>query len=170
MHFRKEAIQELVNQLFHQEHNKKLLMLLRIINRLVSNRIFEARHVSEFMLNNLVYSSGVVMSGSDGGGGGPEKHQQHRVVVVKATNTFMWLKVLEAVKNFIPQHDYKSCRDILKMLLEVIKRIPHSESSFPDPLETELSLSISPKKRKLDQNEPNSDSYDDIKLESLYEV
>lgn len=169
MHFRKEAIQELVNQLFHQEHNKKLLMLLRIINRLVSNRIFEARHVSEFMLNNLAYSSGVIMPSSDGGSG-PDKHQQNRVVVVKATNTFMWLKVLEAVKNFIPQHDYKSCRDILKMLLEVIKRIPHSESSFPDPLETELSLSKSPKKRKLDQNEQNNDSYDDIKLESLYEV
>lgn len=166
MQIRNEAIQELVSQLFQQEHTKKLLMILRILNRLVSNRTIEVRYVCEFMLNDLVYSSASST---------PENGSRQR-----ATNTFLWLKVLEAIRKFIPNHDYKSCRDIFKMLLEVIKRIPHSDSCFPPPLESELALAKSPKKRKLSdtdnftQDELNKEKLDhitdDIKLESLFEV
>lgn len=154
-------------------------MILRIINRMVINRMLEVRYVCEAMLNNLVYS---------------ERTTTTTGVVIKPTNIFVWCKVLEAIRKYIPEHDYKSCRDIFKMLLEVIKRIPHSNSSFPPPLETELFFLNKPstRKRKLLLDDYNSfhDIYslnnqacddkdtgnklsqptDDLKLESLYEV
>lgn len=162
----------MVNQVFQQEHTKKQLLILRLINRLVNNRVIEVRFVCEFMLNNLVYSSGSSQAIAN------SKSLQN------PTNTFIWCKVLESIRKFIPIHDYKSCRDIFKMLLEVIKRIPHSNSSFPPHLETELLFIKSPNKRKLLSDYNNfQDSFantlsknstsmvtDDIKLESLYEV
>lgn len=172
---KKEAIQELANQLFQHEHTKKQLMLLRIINRLVAARLVEVRYVCEAMLNALVYAGPTRPSSSSSSS--------------KPTNTFVWCKVLEAVRKFIPQHDYKSCRDIFKMLLEVIKRIPHSVASVPPPLETELVFLSTHKKtagkRRLLLDDYNSFqdvmaasstsptesiATDDIKLESLYEV
>lgn len=103
---------------------------------------------------------------------------------LKPTNTFIWGKILECIRNFIPRHDYKSCRDIFKMLLDVVKRIPHSNSSYPPHLETELLFIRSARKHKLfneyntfdDEfiNLPTNNSIslptDDFKLESLYEV
>lgn len=61
---------------------------------------------------------------------------------VAITPTYLWCKVLECVRRFIPLHDYKSCRDIFKMLLEVVKRIPHAHSSYPAQLETEVFCNV----------------------------
>ena len=54
---RKDAIQELVYQLFQQQHPKKQLVLLRVITKLVNTRVIEVRFVCEFMLNNLFFTS-----------------------------------------------------------------------------------------------------------------
>ena len=181
---RKVAIHELVNQVFHQKHTKKQLMLLRLLTRLVNNRVVEVRFVCEYMLNNLVFSNNsnsnanylTILNSSTSyinttnaaanppnstNSANPTNNlsliqklvQSHNAPAqnttttsastlatteFKATPTYLWCKVLECVRRFIPLHDYKSCRDIFKMLLEVVKRIPHSHSSYPAQLETEL--------------------------------
>jgi hypothetical protein len=158
--------------------------------------------VCESMLNNLVYSSVTAnmqlvnqnnmtaMGASFSNLLSNNVHmqqQQKTSLLLKPTNTFIWCKVLESIRKFIPSHDYKSCRDIFKMLLEVVKRIPHSNSSYPPHLETELLFIKSAHKHKLlsdynsfqdifFQSSSSSSSAnlslvtDDIKLESLYEV
>ena len=105
----------------------------------------------------------------------------------KETPTYIWCKVLEFIRRLIPTLDYKSCRDIFKMLLELAKRIPHSNSSVPPPLENEILCgSKSSVKHKLDTLEDehfgqdlasnrillqnSSRVTDNIKLESLFEV
>lgn len=48
-------------------------------------------------------------------------------------NTYIWCKTLEYIRKFIPIQDYKSCRDIFKILLEIIKKISQtSYSKLPD--------------------------------------
>lgn len=200
---RRESINELVNQIFQIEHTKKQLLILRLINKLVNNRIIEVRYVCEFMLNNLLYSGGslnqstpsLVSQLSSSNLVGQSMNNIHNQqpksnANIKPTNTFIWCKVLELIRKFIPSHDYKSCRDIFKMLLEVLKRIPHSNSSYPPHLETELLFIKSANKHKLLSDYNNfQDTYynsvlnssnchknnvsivtDDIKIESLFEV
>lgn len=168
MQNRKEAIQELVNQIFQQLHTKKQLLIIRLITKLVNTKIIEVRFVCEYMLNNLVYSNSNTTA----------------LQKQTATNPYIWCKVLECIRNFIPLHDYKSCRDIFKMLLEVVKRIPHEKTNFPPQLETELLFPKSARKHKLSAdfsifNDEYSGLYtlsslskvtDDLKLESLFEV
>ena len=61
---------------------------------------------------------------------------------------------LHLVQDFVvytSTHTHKSCKYIYKMLLELTKRIPHSNSSVPPPLENEiLCVSKSSVKHKLD--------------------
>jgi hypothetical protein len=172
---RKEAIQELVNQVFQQQHPKKQLLLLRVISKLISQRYLDVKLVCEYMLSNLTYS-GTATAGTQ-----------------KPTSTYTWCKILEYVRSFVPLNDYKSCRDIFRMLLEVIKRIPHSNSSYPPHLETEFLFDKENKRRKLLTDTSSTDlvNYehmqtalnnnrlnaivpssvtDDIRLESLHEV
>ncbi|CAF0729586.1 unnamed protein product [Brachionus calyciflorus] len=164
---RKEAIQELVTQIFQQQHTKKQLLIIRLVTRLVNTKIIEVRFVCEFLLNNLVYSI-------------PSTPLNKQL----PTNPYIWCKVLECIKNFISLHDYKSCRDIFKMLLEVVKKIPHENSSLPPQLETEFLFPKSARKHKLiSEDNTFDDEYfslynlmnaspqtDDLKLESLYET
>ena len=232
---RKEAIHELINQVFHLKHTKKQLMLLRLITRLVNNRIVEVRYVCEYMLNNLVFSnnsssnanyltllnsssnfintSNVNNTNTNSSNNFNSSstntnnfslvqklvqsqnptligNTNAQLTEFKATPTYLWCKVLECVRRFIPLHDYKSCRDIFKMLLEVVKRIPHSHSSYPVQLETELIHVKSTSKHKLLNDYSSGDNSlneetgsndtdlasqiaivtDDLKLESLYET
>lgn len=189
---RKDAIQELVNQVFQQQHTKKQLLILRLLTKLVNTRVIEVRYVCEYMLNYLVYSSSPSLSNLNNN---YLQHSNNNPIIsgsissvsnlkLKPTNTYIWCKILECIRNFIPLHDYKSCRDIFKMLLEVVKRIPHSNSSYPPHLETELLFIKSARKHKfLTDYNTFDDEYasvnsisnssmvtDDIKLESLYEV
>lgn len=129
---------------------------------LVDNKIIEVRFASESMLGNLTYATSSDISSSP----------------------YLWCKILECIQNFITQHDYKSCRDILRMLLEVVKKIPHDESSIPPQLESEVMVSKSVRRNKLAADlslliddhtvvfspEYSSSETDDIKLETLYEV
>jgi hypothetical protein len=170
---RKEATQELVAQVFYQKHTKKQLILLRLITRLVNQRIVEVRYVCESMLANLVFSNssdgnanylnilnsstnfinatqtasnnfGTIQKLTQTQQHNQQQPQQQRThghdLLKMATPTYLWCKILECVRRFIPLHDYKSCRDIFKMLLEVVKRIPHSHGAYPVQLETELSF------------------------------
>jgi hypothetical protein len=190
---KKEAIQELVNQLYKLTHVKKQLMVIRLITKLVNSRIIDVRLACEYMLNNLVYNStsnNKFINKLNGIGANPN-HVPHNIGIVQKLNqtnpninqtttpTYLWIKILECVQKFIPLHDYKSCRDIFKMLLEVVKRLPHSSSSYPPQSEVDTLLK-SPNKRLIDytENDYEIDSADvqsglatdDIKLESLYEV
>ena len=210
---KKEAIQELVNQIFQQQHAKKQLLLLRLITKLVNNRIVEVRYVCEYMLNNLVYFHSISsnsnylnflintnnasnqnqtnnLSINTSNVALIQKLNQQSIPGNKTTSTYLWCKILECIRRFIPLHDYKSCRDIFKMLLEVVKKIPHSDSSYPPTLKTELFSIKSAIKHKL--NDYSSDNSfgngdysaslntnssnqlsmvtDDLKLESLYDV
>ncbi len=227
--FRKDAIQELVFQVFNQKHTKKQLILLRIITKLVNNRIIEVRYVCEYMLNNLIFSNSSnsntqylsilnsstnyinsnnsnfisnnnTISLSNNFGLIQKCTQQSYSISnsfeFKATPTYLWCKILECIRRFIPLHDYKSCRDIFKMLLEVVKKIPHSHSSYPIQLETELLLIKKESNHKLLNDYTSGDNSlndefandtvnkngqninlsqdsiitDDLKLESLYET
>lgn len=135
---------------------------------LVDNKILEVRFASEYMLSNLTFSSS------------SEKCETSEA----SASPYIWCKILDCIRNFITQHDYKSCRDILRMLLELVKKIPHDESSVPPQLESEAWFSKSARKNKLvaDQNvliddRPviyhqayHSSATNDIKLEYLFEV
>lgn len=159
---KKEAINELVNQIYQLQHGKKQLLIIRLVTMLVDNKIIEVRFASEFMLGNLTYVASSDISSSP----------------------YLWCKILECIQNFITQHDYKSCRDILRMLLEVVKKIPHDESSIPPQLESEVMISKLARRNKLAEDlnllidehavifSPtfSSSVTDDIKLETLYEV
>jgi hypothetical protein len=227
---RKDAIQELVFQVFYQKHVKKQLILLRLITRLVNNRIIEVRYVCEYMLNNLVFahnpnsnnqylnilnsSQNYINTNNSNNSNNnisslsisnnlalihkctqQSQNTTSNSIDARATPTYLWCKILECIRRFIPLHDYKSCRDIFKMLLEVVKRIPHSHSSYPIQLETELLLTKSNSKHKLLNDYTSGDNSlndeftndlnknaqntnlnkisiitDDLKLESLYET
>ena len=199
---RKDAIQELVVQFFQQQHSKKQLVLLRVITRLVNARVIEVRFVCEFMLNSLYFVSSTQtntlanstnsnsvpnMNASTGNLSNTNLVNMRSKTGGKETPTYIWCKVLEFIRRLIPTLDYKSCRDIFKMLLELAKRIPHSNSSVPPPLENEILCgSKSSVKHKLDTLEDehfgqdlasnrillqnSSRVTDNIKLESLFEV
>ncbi len=227
---RKDAIQELVFQVFFQKHVKKQLIILRLITRLVNNRIIEVRYVCEYMLNNLVFahnsnsnsqylnilnsSQNYINTNNSNNSNNninslsisnnlalihkctqQSQNTTSNIIDVKTTPTYLWCKILECIRRFIPLHDYKSCRDIFKMLLEVVKRIPHSNSSYPIQLETELLMTKSNSKHKLLNDYTSGDNSlndeftndinknaqntnlnkmsiitDDLKLESLYET
>ncbi len=188
---RKEAIQELVYQLFRQQHPKKQLVLLRVIAKLVNSRIIEVRFVCEFMLNNLFYLNQSAIQPQPTSSTGQQQQQQAanppvKVKLLSETSTFIWCKVLEFIQKLIPSLDYKSCRDIFKMLLEVVKKVPHSNSSVPPPLENEsnlsgatLAIATGGKHKLLDSGESASQQIlslnssrltDDIKLESLFQT
>jgi hypothetical protein len=190
---KKEAIQELVNQMYQLTHVKKQLMVLRLITKLVNSRVIDVRLACEYMLNNLVYNSPSTSKNENkfNSVGSSNNNVSHNVSIVQKMNQsnqngnlpttppYLWLKILECVQKFIPLHDYKSCRDIFKMLLEVVKRLPHSSSSYPPQLEADTLLK-SPNKRLIDYSENDYEinsadvqsgmATDDIKLESLYEV
>lgn len=196
---RRESIHELVSELFNLHHAKKQLVLLRLIQRLVNSRVIEVKYVCEDLLNNLNFSSTSIQASSNTNTGNSGLNssnnqnmlisltntgiQSHNFTLVKKllnqseheeTSTYLWCKVLETVRKFIRLHDYKSCRDIFKSLLDVVKRIPHSSSSFPPQPDVDKYLS-GPKKPKLldDQHILNSQSdevIEDIKLEVLFET
>jgi len=188
---RKEAVQELVYQLFQQQHPKKQLVLIRVIAKLVNSRIIEVRFVCEFMLNNLFFlnqsaaQSQVNNQVSQANPGQQSTAPPVKLKSLKETSTFIWCKVLEFIQKLIPSLDYKSCRDIFKMLLEVVKKVPHSNSSVPPPLENESNLPSSigstraSKHKLLDFEQSASHQIellnssrltDDIKLESLFQT
>ena len=199
---RKDAIQELVGLFFQQQHSKKQLVLLRVITRLVNARVIEVRFVCEFMLNSLYFVSSPqsnTLANSTNSNPAPSANASNahlpntNLVNMrgktggKETPTYIWCKILEFIRRLIPTLDYKSCRDIFKMLLELTKRIQHSNSSVPPPLENEiLCVSKSGVKHKLDTVEVehigqdlasnkillqnSSRVTDNIKLESLFEV
>ncbi len=155
--------------------------------------MIEVRFVVEFMLNNLVYSDQVLNNNLlvnalnqnavlNSTSTNSELHKTIQSISKQPTSPYLWYKVMECIRKCIPLHDYKACRDIFKMLLELIKRIPHSNSSYPPPLESEKPLDkVSPKKNDLKvglyagrqaQNTAHfkTTTDEDIKLESLYEV
>ena len=194
---KKEAVQELVNQLFSQHHVKKQLILLRLITKLANSKLIDVRYTCEFMLNNLVYYN--PNNDSIHGPNGPASNVNFQVnhnmqhlhwlqkagpaaALHKNTSTYLWYKILECVRKFIPHHDYKTCRDILKILLELVKRMPHSNSSYPSQLEADtlVRTNVAAPKRtyneSLDsltqqqQQQLASSFTNDIKLESLFEV
>ena len=203
---RKEAIQELVSQIFLQQHGKKQLLLIRIVSKLVMNKIVEVRVVCESLIANLVYASNVSNASSSGslqtapsvannqtgvislnpntpgnpGSNLPNTNVQSSATTnlnggAKATPPFIWCKVIECIIRFIPTQDYKTCRDIFKMLLEVVKRIPHANSSYPVHYENDGSNSAKPAldKRKASQEDVravNPSTASDIMLDSLYQA
>jgi hypothetical protein len=196
MQIKKDAVQEIVNQAFTQQHTKKQLLLLRLVVKLVASRAVEVRFVVEFMLNNLVYSDQMLSNNLlanavsqncmlNSTSSNSELQRTIQSVSKQPTSPYLWYKVMECIRKCIPMHDYKACRDIFKMLLELVKRIPHSSSSYPPPLESERPLDQfeSPIKARSDlkvglfssrstQNLAHHKltAEDDIKLESLYEV
>lgn len=181
---RKDAILELVNQFFEQKHNKKQLVLLRVISKLAHSRTIEVRYVCEYMLNNLFYNNSISNSNVNNTGSGGNMNANSNMInskyLANKTTPYIWRKVLEFIQRLIPSLDYKTCRDIFKMLLEVVKRIPHSNSNLPLPLENEIVFSKSSNKHKLDHDYDSSNNKiilqnisavtDDVKLESLFEV
>ena len=173
-----------MNHFFEQKHNKKQLVLLRVISKLAQSRSIEVRFVCEYMLNNLFYNNSISNSNVNNAGTGNNLNTNSNMIASKnlanKTTPYIWLKVLDFVRSLIPSLDYKSCRDIFKMLLEVVKRIPHSNSYLPLPLENEFVFGKSSNKHKIDQEYDSSNNKlilqnisavtDDIKLESLYRV
>lgn len=179
---RKDAIQELVSQIFQQQHPKKQLVLLRLLGKLISSRMIEVRFVCEFMLNNLSQfnlQSNNQLTNLSNKNHSIKSSQGSKLKSNSEASTYIWCKVLEFIRKLIPSLDYKSCRDIFKMHLDVIKKMPHSNSSVPPPLENEHPSSGFGK-RKLDSEQEeisnkillqnSSRATDDIKLESLYET
>lgn len=198
---RKEAIQELVSQIFVQQHGKKQLLLIRIVSKLVMNRIVEVRLVCEFMIANLVYFGHNSSSSSSSSSapqlvpnlssnhqlsannlnpntpGNPGSNVPTNTVTstsanasAKATPPFIWCKIVECIIRFIPAQDYKTCRDIFKMLLEVVKRIPHANSSFPAHYDNERSALEKRKANQEDIRPISPSTASDIMLDSLYQV
>jgi len=196
---RRESIHELVSELFNLHHSKKQLVLLRLVQRLVNSRIIEVKFVCEDLLNSLNFSSTSIQASNNtntGNSGSSSSNNQnvlisltttgiqsHNFTLIKKllnqneheeTSTYLWCKVLETVRQFIRLYDYKSCRDIFKSLLDVVKRIPHSSSSFPPQPDVDKYLSRPKKPKTLyDQHVFNSHSdhpINDIKLETLFET
>lgn len=188
---------ELVNNFFEQKHPKKQLILLRVISKLAQTRSIEVRYICEYMLNNLLYNNSFnntslltntqnssILSASNNftnsnlfsNTASPSKNISNK------TTPYIWCKVLEFIRRLIPNLDYKACRDIFKMLLDVIKKIPHSNSNLPLPLENEMSFTKAINKHRHDNDfdamvKSNKEKLlitsqvtNDIKLESLYEV
>lgn len=133
------------------------------------------------MLNNLFYNN-CLSTNNPNPSTINNNNLNHLKNISNKTTPYIWCKVLEFIRKLIPGLDYKSCRDIFKMLLEVVKRIPHSNSDLPLPLENEILFTKSINKHKIDndyktiiinnkQSLLNTSAVtDDIKLESLYEV
>ena len=188
---KKDAIQELVNQAFQQHHSKKQLLILRLLVKLVNARAIEVRFVVEFMLSSLVYSDQTLNNNYlinatnqnnlfNSSATNINLQKTIQTINKKPTSPYLWLKVMECVRKCTPLHDYKACRDIFKMLLDLVKRIPHSSSSYPPILKSEQSLTeISSRKAKSDRDfaktkelmsRQSTDNDQDIKLDSLYEV
>lgn len=126
-------------------------------------------------------STGSLTGSQDGPAVYPMVHKAGRNSV-RETSTFIWCNVLKFIQKLIPSLDYKSCRDIFKMLLEAAKKMPHSNSSLPPPLEYEVGDSSGcTLKHKLSESFDPSASHrvlfrevsrvtNDIRLESLYET
>ncbi len=143
------------------------------------------RIVCEFLLNNLVYPDSVLNNNSVlnalNSHSGAYNQNLDKVLSntnQKPTSPYIWLKVMECIRKCVPLYDYKACRDIFKMLVELVKRIPHSSSSFPPPLESEKSLSETRASIKKSNEENrvqivssrNEGEGKDLRLNSLYEV
>jgi hypothetical protein len=120
---------ELINYLFQQRHLKKQLILFRVLSKLISYKLTEAKFVCDYILKNLT----------------------------NETNIYIWCKSLDYIKRLIPILDYKSCRDVFKVLLESITRISTSScENLPN----------------FTQNDENLEdcASNDTKIETLYEV
>lgn len=177
-----------MKQIYAQQHPKKQLVILRLIVKLVSNRVLDVREVVEHMLANLVYADSKLHNGNLLYANNQNNLFNSNVTQTnlqraigdashQATSSYLWHKVFECIYKCVPLHDYKTCRDIFKTLLELIKRLPHSNTSYPPVLRTELSVSKSKPSladiygRKKDAKQRSGDQSDqDVKLESLYEV
>ncbi len=106
---KKEAIYQLLSQLYKQMHIKKQLIIFRILNKLIQSKHVESKFVCDSILLNLMNNSPI--------------------------ETYVWCKSLEYICKFISTLDYKSCREIFKTLLELIKSLSQqlsNHSSLPD--------------------------------------
>ena len=121
---------ELMNFLFQQKHLKKQLILFRVLIKLISLKLTEAKFVCDYILKNLT----------------PE------------TNIYMWCKSLDYIKRIIPTLDYKSCRDVFKVLLECITRISSNSCENLPNFSTDGGY------------DEESSKSDDTRIETLYEV
>ena len=169
---RKEIVQEIAIQFFQQQNTKKQFVLLRVITKLVNAKLIEVRQICEHMINFLVYSqsspkNSLALSLINA-------NQARKNEETKETPTFIWCKILEWLRRLIPRLDYKSCRDIFKIILEAVKRLSNSSSNLPPPLDNEMVHVRVAGKRRLDAlNDTNqicSKSTHDIKVEALFEV
>lgn len=129
VNLKKEAIVYFVNSIFHQQHIKKQLVLFRILSKLVFSKHIEAKFASEYILQILL--RGITQ---------PQATHLHQINTV-----YTWCKAIEYVKKFIPINDYKSCRDVFKNFLEIIKHLSQKSpnSTLPSTLrQAQFSSSI----------------------------
>ncbi len=105
------------------------MILFRVFSKLISYKLTEAKFVCDYILKNLT----------------------------NETNIYIWCKSFDYFKRLIPISDYKSCRDVFKVLLESITRISTS------------SCENIPNFTQNDENLKDSAS-NDSKIETLYEV
>jgi hypothetical protein len=96
---------------------KKQLVLLRILGKLVTSKHIEAKFACDYILHNITRATTT------------QAHSQpHHVNTV-----YVWCKAIEYVRKFIPINDYKSCRDVFKNLLEIIKHLSQKSPNSTVP-------------------------------------
>lgn len=115
--------------MYQQKHTKKQLILFRCINKLALTKCLEVKLICEAILINLVKYFNQISS-------------------------YIWCKSFEYLKKFIEILDYKSCRDVFKILLDVVKHLSNKNNS---------------KLPELSANEVDLPS-NDTKIEALYDV
>lgn len=99
--------------------------------KLISLKLTEAKFVCDYILKNLTAN----------------------------TSIYIWCKSLDYIKRIIPILDYKSCRDVFKVLLECIIRISaYSCENLPN---------FSSDDAGVFEDDLKSD---DTRIETLYEV
>jgi hypothetical protein len=126
---KKESINHLVSYLYQQKHTKKQLILFRCINKLALTKTIEIKLICEAILLNLVK-------------------------YLNQISSYIWCKSFHYLKKFIQILDYKSCRDIFKILLDLVKHLSNrNNSKLPE-------LSVS----------GEDQTTDDTKIEALYDV
>ncbi len=105
------------------------MILFRVFCKLISYKLTEAKFVCDYILKNLT----------------------------NETNIYIWCKSIDYFKRLIPILDYKSCRDVFKVLLESITRISTSScENLPNFTQNVENLKDS--------------ASNDAKIETLYEV